>query len=247
MNELIKVQGVEIPVVEFEGQRVVTLAMVDKVHQRPEGTAKRNFREHHQRLIEKEDYFQVSSDEIRTNNPNAIPAALRRKDVILLTESGYLMLVKSFTDDLAWEVQRKLVNSYFRVQSKAAGFLLPDFTDPEIAARAWADQYAAKRLAEKRLEAAKPAVEFLGRYVEAKSSKCLSDVAKIIGWKPRAFISRLAEDDVIFKRGGHWIPYQEHIDLGRFSLKTGENNEHAYHQTRVEPKGITWLAQKYGH
>ena len=36
--------------------------------------------------------------------------------VTLITESGYLMLVKSFTDDLAWQVQRQLVNSYFRVK-----------------------------------------------------------------------------------------------------------------------------------
>ena len=31
----------------------------------------------------------------------------------LITESGYLMLVKSFTDDLAWDVQRQLVKRYF--------------------------------------------------------------------------------------------------------------------------------------
>lgn len=31
------------------------------------------------------------------------------------------MLVKSFTDDLAWEVQRQLVNSYFKVQAKEPG------------------------------------------------------------------------------------------------------------------------------
>ncbi len=36
--------------------------------------------------------------------------------VILVTESGYLMLVKSFTDDLAWKVQRELVKSYFNKQ-----------------------------------------------------------------------------------------------------------------------------------
>lgn len=35
-------------------------------------------------------------------------------DIILVTESGYLMLAKSFTDDLAWKVQRELVNNYFR-------------------------------------------------------------------------------------------------------------------------------------
>lgn len=36
--------------------------------------------------------------------------------LILITESGYLMLVKSFTDDLAWKVQRELVNSYFKLR-----------------------------------------------------------------------------------------------------------------------------------
>lgn len=34
--------------------------------------------------------------------------------LVLMTEQGYLMLVKSFTDDLAWEVQRQLVNTYFK-------------------------------------------------------------------------------------------------------------------------------------
>lgn len=43
-----------------------------------------------------------------------------RGDVTLITESGYLMLVKSFTDDLAWDVQRQLVNSYFKVEKSKA-------------------------------------------------------------------------------------------------------------------------------
>lgn len=37
---------------------------------------------------------------------------------MLITETGYLMLVKSFTDDLAWKVQRELVDSYFRVRAE---------------------------------------------------------------------------------------------------------------------------------
>lgn len=41
-------------------------------------------------------------------------------DITLITESGYLMLVKSFTDDLAWDVQRQLVNSYFRNQDSTS-------------------------------------------------------------------------------------------------------------------------------
>jgi len=35
-------------------------------------------------------------------------------DVFLLTESGYLMLVRTFRDKMAWKVQEGLVNHYFR-------------------------------------------------------------------------------------------------------------------------------------
>ncbi|WP_046786647.1 ORF6N domain-containing protein [Pseudomonas putida] len=111
---LVTIRSTQLPVVEYRGQRVVTLAMIDQVHERPEGTAGRNFREHRERLIAGDDYFQVGSDEIRRNNPGAIPDSLRRNDVVLLTEQGYLMLVKSLTDDLAWTVQRQLVSNYFR-------------------------------------------------------------------------------------------------------------------------------------
>ena len=38
------------------------------------------------------------------------------RGLTLITETGYMMLVKSFSDDLSWEVQRQLVNSYFTVQ-----------------------------------------------------------------------------------------------------------------------------------
>lgn len=34
--------------------------------------------------------------------------------ITYITKSGYLMISKVFDDDIAWEVQRKLVNSYFR-------------------------------------------------------------------------------------------------------------------------------------
>jgi hypothetical protein len=72
-------------------------------------------------LEKDEDYFHVTRktpmsekrtlDEIRTLE---IPP----KGIILLTESGYLLLVKSFTDDLAWSVQRQLVNGYFKAIGK---------------------------------------------------------------------------------------------------------------------------------
>ena len=110
----VQVYNQELQIKEWDGQRVVTFKDIDLVHERPEGTAFRNFNKNKKHFIEDEDYGRVSSDEIRrmgietkSNLPNGI---------YLITESGYLMLVKSFTDDLAWKVQRQLVNCYFRTK-----------------------------------------------------------------------------------------------------------------------------------
>lgn len=104
-----------ISIKEFKGQRVVTLNDIDIVHNRPNGTARRNFNVNKSRFIEGEDFFKVCANEIRTHKIMSISNKVR-EDVTLLTESGYLMLVKSFTDDLSWTVQRELVNSYFRIK-----------------------------------------------------------------------------------------------------------------------------------
>jgi hypothetical protein len=100
-----------IVVKEFNGQRVVTFKDIDELHKRPEGTARRNFNENKHRLIINEDYFVRNSYEAREEFNITAPNGL-----VLITEQGYLMLVKSFTDDLAWVVQRQLVTGYFRAK-----------------------------------------------------------------------------------------------------------------------------------
>ena len=113
MNEIIN--NVIISVKEYNGQRVVTFKDIDKVHNRPEGTARKRFNDNRKRFIEGEDYFKVCASEIRTNKIMDI-SPKTQCDVILVTESGYLMLVKSFTDELSWVVQRQLINTYFRIK-----------------------------------------------------------------------------------------------------------------------------------
>ena len=112
-NEVVKVNQQNVLVKEYKGQRVVTFKDIDLVHERPEGTAGRNFRDNKVHFIEGEDYFKICPDEIRRNKIMDISPKLHQ-DIVFLTESGYLMLVKSFTDELAWKVQRQLVKSYFK-------------------------------------------------------------------------------------------------------------------------------------
>lgn len=111
MNNLIRVGNQVIDAKEFKGQRVVTLKDIDLVHERPMGTARKRFNDNKKHFIQGEDYFVRNTDEAKEEFGITAPNGL-----ILTTEQGYLMLVKSFTDDLAWKVQRDLVNTYFKVR-----------------------------------------------------------------------------------------------------------------------------------
>lgn len=113
----IAVSGVNLPFIEYQGQPVVTYAMIDAAHNRPSGTAKNSFSRNKQHLIENEDFYVVdlkSEYVLRTRYPGLFPEMARK--IIFFTETGYLMLVKPFTDALAWKVQRQLVKSYFRTK-----------------------------------------------------------------------------------------------------------------------------------
>lgn len=166
-------------------------------------------------------------------------AGSRPVEVYLVCERDSYIIVAQ----LSPEFTAKLVDRWQELES-AQQVALPSY--PE-ALRQLASSIELNTLQQSIIEAQKPAVEFLSNYVEAKASKCLSDVAKILRHKPQAFIAMLADDGVLFNRSGNWIPYQQHIDNGRFTVHTGEAHGHAFHQCRVEPAGIAWLATKYGN
>lgn len=112
MNNMI-IANSNVLIKEYQGQRVITFKDIDTVHKRPEGTARRNFNTNKKHFIEGEDYFVRNSYEAKKEFNLVAPNGL-----VLITESGYLMLVKSFTDDLSWDVQRELVKCYFRVKEE---------------------------------------------------------------------------------------------------------------------------------
>lgn len=115
IDDVIQINDFDLSVKEYQGERVVTFKDIDEVHGRPDGTARKRFNDNREHFIEGVDYYKVCVSEIRTHKIMDI-SSKAREDITLLTESGYLMLVKSFTDDIAWSVQRQLVNSYFRVK-----------------------------------------------------------------------------------------------------------------------------------
>ena len=129
---VMEIQGTPIQIKEYAGQRVVTFKDVDTVHHRASGSARKRFNDNRKHFIEAVDFYRLTQpSEIRTLDFSR-PQGGVPSEVILITETGYLMLVKSFTDDLAWKVQRELVDSYFRARAEPEEQTMQEIIDNNI-------------------------------------------------------------------------------------------------------------------
>lgn len=98
------------------------------------------------------------------------------------------------------------------------------------------------------LAIAAPKAEFVDRYVEADSgAKGFRQVAKLLKANEHEFRAWLQDQKVMYRLGGEWTAYQNHIDAGRFVVKTGvaTNSEHAFNTTKFTPKGVQWIAGEW--
>lgn len=116
MNDVITIENTEMQIREYNGERVVTFKDIDAVHGNKSGTAKRNFTRNKKHFIENEDFIVATRDISKRDNLSLMNIDVPTRGITLLTESGYLLIAKSFTDDLSWKVQRQLVNAYFKVR-----------------------------------------------------------------------------------------------------------------------------------
>lgn len=119
MNEIITVENTEMQIREYNGQRVVTFKDIDIVHQNKSGTSKRNFTRNKKHFIENEDFILITREKFKGDNLSLLNIEVPTRGITVLTESGYLLIAKSFTDDLSWQVQRTLVNNYFKNKEQA--------------------------------------------------------------------------------------------------------------------------------
>lgn len=115
---VVHIADTDVTAITYRGERVVTFAIVDQVHQRPDGTAKRAFHENRARFVDGEDYVLIGAGqkyEFRT-----FGLEVPNRGLTVLTRRGYLKLVKPMTDDRAWEVQGEMIDRYFLVEKLAA-------------------------------------------------------------------------------------------------------------------------------
>lgn len=158
------------------------------------------------------------------------PAFILPKDLTFTLVAGYNV-----------KLRKRIIDRWIELEQQSAPSL-PNFSDPVAAARAWADAKEAEQKALVQLEAAKPAVEFVDRFVDASGSKGIREVAKLLRANEREFIAFLIDSQIMYRLGGRLTPYAQHLDAGRFEVKAGvAQNEHAYTTARFTAKGIQWI------
>lgn len=103
MGEVIVIDGIGIPVREYEGQRVLTLRNIDVVHKRSGGTAGRYFSQNKTRFREKKDFFLIKDEKLLSVEK-------------VFTLSGYEILTKCYlASERDMNVQREVIETYFTV------------------------------------------------------------------------------------------------------------------------------------
>ncbi len=110
-------------------------------------------------------------------------------------------------------------------QAKALESILPDFTNPAIAARAWADQYDKREIAEEKVsllestvEIMKPKEEFydaVTNSTDAITMKQVADVLAIPGFGRNKLFAFLRNKKVLTKDNQ---PYRAYVDRGYFRM-----------------------------
>lgn len=98
--------------------------------------------------------------------------------------------------------------------------------------------------AEYKLALAAPKVEFVDRYVQASSGALgFRQVCKTLCLNEKWLADFLIERQIMYRLAGKLTPYQQHIQAGRFEVKTGvSGGGHGYVQPKFTPKGVQWLA-----
>lgn len=119
MNEVITIENTKMQIREYNGQRVVTFDDICAVHKCERKRLTKHFERKRKHFLKDEDYYELTRKELNDlTSPNSKIIGNPMIKAYLFTESGYLMIIKCLDDDLAWKVQRQLVNSYFKVKQE---------------------------------------------------------------------------------------------------------------------------------
>lgn len=172
------------------------------------------------------------SGDYRDERGRSYPCFHLPKDLCLTLVSGYSV-----------QLRKRIIDRWLELEQ--ANQLAVPQSLPE-ALRLAADMAEQKAALEQKVRADAPKVAFVDEYVDASGAKSLRETAKILKMPEKAMIDALIRDKALFRQSGNLLPYASRQRDGLFEVKTGKSDfGHAFTQTRVTPKGIRWIAERY--
>lgn len=160
-----------------------------------------------------------------------------------LNKTECLYIATKFND----EARAKLVLRWEELENQVrkSEIVMPNFSNPAEAARAWADQYEQRlKLAAKVKEDA-PKVEFFESVAESKDAvemKAVSSTLNYVAVGRNKLFAILREQKVLQSNN---IPYQKYIDVGYFrTIETKKNcgsEVRIFIKTLVYQKGLDYI------
>ncbi|EHZ9927154.1 phage antirepressor KilAC domain-containing protein, partial [Escherichia coli] len=253
-SEMVVVQNQpdEIPVLEWQGVRVVTTETLARGYGVDEANIRNNLSRNLDRFEEGKHYFLLTGlklREFKNRVTGSYSVGKNARSLTLWTERGAARMSKIVDTNEAWAFFEKLEDSYFR-QKEQQPVAIPQ-TLPE-ALRLAAELAEQKQLLEQKahqlnqqLVAAAPKVDFADRVSVAKGI-LIGNFAKVVGLKQNALFAWLRENGILIASGGRKnVPFQQYINAGYFTVKEVVLDDEDGYQIRLTPqltgKGQQWL------
>ena len=173
------------------------------------------------------------------SNPGMGPAAIT---IYRLDKRSSLIVVAQ----LCPEFTARIVDRWQELETQVAHQTPAVPASFAHALRLAADQAEQIELQQAQLAIAAPKVAFVDRYVEATGLKGFREVCKLLKANEARFRDYLIDAKIMYRLAGTLTAHQNHIDAGRFDVRTGvSDTEHAFTTTKFTAKGVDWIAGEW--
>jgi anti-repressor protein len=207
------------------------------------------------RLVEGRDYVKFEDLRSPTGGSSKSRAQTTVEYALTLDAGKHISMMSG--SEKGFEVRDYFIECERRALNKGATESvapnLPDFTNPAVAARAWADEVEKMLMLEQKVAQDAPKVEALDRIAESEGEFNVRESAKVLKVPERRFTHWLIEHGWAFRNGrdNRLVGYADKVKAGHIrhdvgTVKKSAGEERTWTQMLFTAKGLVQIAIEIG-